>query len=102
MSLQIKRDGHRASRKGRPTPEARGQRSEVRSRIAFTLIEMLVVISVIAILAALIFPVVATVKKQGILNRTRTEMEQVVTGLETFKGKKGFYPPGTTNVQNQA
>jgi len=63
---------------------------------------MLVVISVIAILAALIFPVVASVKKQGILNRTRTEMEQIATALEGYKGKKGFYPPGNADTQNQA
>jgi prepilin-type N-terminal cleavage/methylation domain-containing protein len=60
---------------------------------AFTLIEMLVVISVIAILAALIIPVSGAVKKAGIVKRTQTELAQLETAIDSYKAKTGFYPP---------
>jgi len=64
----------------------------------FTLIELLVVISVMAILAALIFPVTRAVSRNKVRSRTRTEMEQIVTAIEIYKAKRGYYPPD--NVVN--
>ena len=63
------------------------------SRRAFTLIELLVVIAIMAILAALIFPVTAAVNKAKIRSRARSEMNQVITGIENYKAKLGHYPP---------
>ncbi len=60
---------------------------------AFTLIEMLVVISVIGVLAALLFPAAAAVRKNGILKRAKAELSQLETGIENYKLKLGFYPP---------
>jgi prepilin-type N-terminal cleavage/methylation domain-containing protein len=60
---------------------------------AFTLIELLVVIAIIAILAALIFPVVGAVNRAKIRARAQAEMSQIVMGIENYKAKLGHYPP---------
>src|ERR1051326_5904375 len=60
---------------------------------AFTLIELLVVIAVISLLAAMIFPITGAVTRNRIRARTRTELEKVVTGIESYKSKLGHYPP---------
>ena len=71
-------------------------------RNAFTLIELLVVIAIIAILAALLFPAFQSVKKNGIRNKTKAELRQVETAIESYKAKYGFFPPdNSTNVVNQ-
>jgi prepilin-type N-terminal cleavage/methylation domain-containing protein len=60
---------------------------------AFTLIELLVVISIMAILASLVIPVSGVVKRRGIITRSTAEMEQLITAIQNYKTKKGFYPP---------
>src|SRR6266702_2421912 len=51
---------------------------------AFTLIEMLVVIAVISLLAAMIFPITGAVTRNRIRSRTRTELEQIATYIELY------------------
>jgi type II secretory pathway pseudopilin PulG len=98
----------------RQKTEVRGQRSEVRGRRsvsdgrssafpdsrfargaagAFSLIELLVVIGVIVILAALSFPVMSAVTRAQTLKRAQAELTQIETAIETYKTKLGFYPP---------
>jgi prepilin-type N-terminal cleavage/methylation domain-containing protein len=60
---------------------------------AFSLIEMLVVMSVIAILAAMIFPITKAVSRNRTKNRTRAELEQLATAIQVYKTKRGHYPP---------
>jgi prepilin-type N-terminal cleavage/methylation domain-containing protein len=60
---------------------------------AFTLIELLVVIAIIAILAALVMPITHTVSKMKIRSRTQGELAQLVTAIQGYKDKRGFYPP---------
>ena len=60
---------------------------------AFTLIEMIVVISIIGLLAALIIPIAAGAKRAQMRTRARTEMAQVETAIEEYKSKQGYYPP---------
>jgi prepilin-type N-terminal cleavage/methylation domain-containing protein len=67
---------------------------------AFTLIEMLVVIAVMATLAALIFPVIKGVNAAKVRSRTRAEMAQIITAIENYQAKLGHYPPD--NVTNPA
>jgi prepilin-type N-terminal cleavage/methylation domain-containing protein len=62
-------------------------------RLAFTLIEMLVVIAIIGILAGLLFTTVGPIKKKRLINLAQTELAQVQTAIEAYKTKKGFYPP---------
>ena len=60
---------------------------------AFTLIELLTVISIIGVLAALLFPVMKGVKRQQFIRNAQAEMAQLETAIERYKAAYGFYPP---------
>ncbi|MEJ0091432.1 MAG: type II secretion system protein [Limisphaerales bacterium] len=64
---------------------------------AFTLIELLVVIAIIGILAAMSIPVLNGVARKKVLDRTRSEMAQIETAIDSFKAAYGFYPPSNPN-----
>ena len=62
-------------------------------RAAFTLIELLVVIAVIAILAALLFPITASMKRNRMLKVAQAELANVETAIEAYKARRGTFPP---------
>jgi prepilin-type N-terminal cleavage/methylation domain-containing protein len=64
-----------------------------RSRAAFTLIELLVVIAVIALLASMIFPITGAVNRAKIRGRTQAQRAQLETAIDSYKAKRGVYPP---------
>jgi len=64
---------------------------------AFTLIELLIVISIIAILAAFTLPVLKGVKRQQYIRNAQAEMAQIETAIERYKAAYGFYPPDDPN-----
>jgi prepilin-type N-terminal cleavage/methylation domain-containing protein len=64
-----------------------------RPAAAFTLIELLIVIAIIAILAAMIIPISGAVNRNKIKAKARVELEQVATAIELYKTKLGHYPP---------
>ena len=64
---------------------------------AFTLIELIIVIAIIGILAALIFPTIRAINRKALVRRARTEMEQVETYIAAYKAKLGHYPPDNRN-----
>jgi prepilin-type N-terminal cleavage/methylation domain-containing protein len=70
---------------------------------AFTLVELLVVISIIGVLAALIIPVAGTVNIHKKINTAQAELQGLESDLENYKAKYGVYPPGngTNYVVNQ-
>lgn len=59
----------------------------------FTLIELLTVIAIIAILAAIIFPVAGTVREQARRSACISNLKQIFTSLELYKLDAGAYPP---------
>lgn len=61
---------------------------------AFTLVELLIVIAVIGVLAALLMPVFNSVVNHSVLNRSQSEMQVIETALDRYKTAYGFYPPG--------
>ncbi len=64
-----------------------------RHREAFTLIELLVVMAIISLLAALIIPLAATATASAQKARVSTELTKLQTAIQSYKDKKGFYPP---------
>lgn len=62
-------------------------------RPGFTLVELLVVITIIAILAALVTVAAAAALRKAQATRIKSEIDQISTALETYKDKAGSYPP---------
>jgi prepilin-type N-terminal cleavage/methylation domain-containing protein len=73
------------------------RKSEGRPSPAFTLVELLVVISIIALLAAFTIPALKSFKRAAVLNQTKAEMAQLETAIESYKAAYGFYPPGNSS-----
>ena len=63
----------------------------------FTLIELLVVIAIIGILAGLVTALSVTALQKSKIHRVQAEMAHIKTAIETYKAKKGFYPPDNPN-----
>src|SRR6184192_3861885 len=62
---------------------------------AFTIIELLVVISIIIILAGLILSTVGYVQKKGARSRAEAEIAAMSAALESYKADTGIYPRDT-------
>ncbi len=60
---------------------------------AFTLVEMLVVIAIVGILAALITPAIYQALWSARQTKIKAEVDQIAAGFEAFKSKYGSYPP---------
>jgi prepilin-type N-terminal cleavage/methylation domain-containing protein len=63
-----------------------------RSNSAFTLIEVLVVISIIAILAGITFGISSVVQDSQARSRAKAEIAILAQALEQFKSKNGDFP----------
>lgn len=63
-----------------------------RSR-AFTLIELLTVIAIIAVLAALLFPLAGTVREQARSSSCMSNLHQLWVAASVYKQDEGEYPP---------
>lgn len=75
---------------------------ESANRVGFTLVELLVVITIIGILAALITAAGAGALKTARQNAIKTELDQITMAYQSFKDKNNVYPPnlqvdGTTD-----
>ena len=66
---------------------------------AFTLIEMLVVMAVIAILAALILSVNGLVQSKAARTRADAEIRALSAGCDSYKADNGSYPQNNTTDQ---
>lgn len=71
--------------------------NNTRKRAGFTLIELLVVIAIIGILAALLFPAGAAMKRNAAKRRAFGELKKIEAAIESYKEKRGHYPPDNTN-----
>jgi prepilin-type N-terminal cleavage/methylation domain-containing protein len=64
----------------------------LKSENAFTLIELVVVISVIAILMALLFPAFRGVQDQAKTTQAKNDLTQIVTAVNAYYTEYGKYP----------
>lgn len=59
---------------------------------AFTLLELLSVMAILGVLAALIFPAVRSARVSANKARTKVQFSQWAAALEGFRGEYGYYP----------
>lgn len=71
----------------------RFERVGSRALHAFTLIELLVVISIIGILAGLVVGLTGLATRKSREARVRIEMTKLISDIENYKAKVGYYPP---------
>ena len=70
-----------------------------RSRtVAFTLIELLMVISIIGILAGMLVGLIGMARGKKDKALAKAMLNNLVTAIESYKAKFGAYPPDTSNV----
>jgi prepilin-type N-terminal cleavage/methylation domain-containing protein len=86
-----------ASRRFLADTEAARRRSYGRAPAGFTLVEMLVVITIIAILAGLVVTGALVARKRAKIGAIVTEISQFDAALRAYKEKFGEYPPDGTD-----
>src|SRR4029077_16174220 len=64
-------------------------------RQAFTVLELLVVITIIVILAGLILATTSYVQKKGARSRAESEIAGISAAMESYKADTGIYPRST-------
>lgn len=64
---------------------------------AFTIMELLLVIAIMAVVAGLIVALAGVTGESKKVNRTKAELEALVLLVESYKAKVGVYPPDNPN-----
>ena len=65
----------------------------MRKRVGFTLVELLVVVSIIVVLVGILLPALLGAKQAQLVRNARAEVELLKLALEQYKGEFGDYPP---------
>lgn len=67
----------------------------------FTLVELLVVLAVIGVLAAMLMMVANHVETKSIIQHAQAELGQIETAIDRYHAKYGFYPPSNGGGNDQ-
>ena len=78
----------------------RPRRSALRISKAFTLIELLTVISIIAILAALLLPAISKAKVQAQKKKAQLEVGQIANAIHTYESEYSKFPVSSVGANN--
>ena len=100
-TLSILRETCRGVCVKRLTNRLGARRGERRYNTAFSLIELLVVITIIIILAGLILSTVGYVQKKGARARAETEIAAISAACESYKADNGIYPRGNADLSSR-
>src|SRR6186713_1738012 len=65
---------------------------------AFTLIELLIVVAIIAILAAIAVPNFLEAQTRAKVSRVRNDLRALATGIESYRVDNNSYPDGTDSA----
>lgn len=64
----------------------------MKSKKGFTLIELMIVITIIGVLASLLLPMITGAQRATYKAKTKTLFSSLVAGLNRYKDEYGFYP----------
>ncbi|HMP77369.1 MAG TPA: HI0074 family nucleotidyltransferase substrate-binding subunit [Kiritimatiellia bacterium] len=64
---------------------------KARSKSAFTLMELLVVVGIIGVLVGIVLGISGVANRKSATSRARTDLEQIKTGLEEYRIERGRY-----------
>ncbi len=64
----------------------------MKQKKAFTLVELLIVISIIGILAALLMPAISAAQRNAVRSTSKAFLTGMVTALERYKDEYGYFP----------
>ena len=78
--------------------KTRHQLNRNESRRAFTLVEMLLVLVILGVLAAIVYPKVAGRGEQARVTSTKTQIAAFKTALNLFEVDNGDYPKGRNGL----
>jgi general secretion pathway protein G len=93
MKLSLKSEIRNPKSEGNPKPEVRQHR-------AFTLIELLLVLVILGVLAAIVVPKFAGRTEQARVTAAHTQIATFGTALDAFEVDNGYYPKGRNGLQD--
>jgi general secretion pathway protein G len=76
-----------------------GGRDRVRNRAGFTLLEIMVVIVILGLLAALVVPKLIGRTEEAKRTQTRLQIKNIEQALQLFKLDNGFYPATEQGIE---